>query len=50
MNLSVVWWTLLAAFLRYDVAVNRETCRLGRRRRPNLKTDLQTLPQSFPIG
>jgi lipopolysaccharide/colanic/teichoic acid biosynthesis glycosyltransferase len=50
MNLSVVWWTFLAAFLRYDVAVNRETCRLGRRRRPNLKTDLQTLPQSFPIG
>jgi lipopolysaccharide/colanic/teichoic acid biosynthesis glycosyltransferase len=34
MNLQILWWTFVAVALRRDVAVNRATGRLNRRRRP----------------
>ncbi|HKI92153.1 MAG TPA: sugar transferase [Gaiellaceae bacterium] len=34
LNLAILWWTLVATVARYDVAVDRKTYRLSRRRRP----------------
>jgi lipopolysaccharide/colanic/teichoic acid biosynthesis glycosyltransferase len=60
MWVAIVWWTMLAAVRRYDVAVNRTTGRLCRRRRPSLgyedleleDLDLEALamPQSSPVA